>query len=108
MNCNVKSFKLAAIFLFVIIFCTACVSVGHDFSSDKVSHIKIGISTKSDMRSMFGSPWRVGLEDGESTWTYGRYHYGLFAEKNAKDLIILFDDTGVVASYTFSTTEHKE
>ena len=57
---------------------------------------------------MFGSPWRTGLESGQKTWTYGSSSYGLFQEKNAKDLEIRFDQTTVVASYTFSTTDHGE
>jgi hypothetical protein len=57
---------------------------------------------------MFGSPWRVGIEDGQRTWTYGNYSYVLFSEKKAKDLVVRFDDRDVVASYTFSTTQHNE
>jgi hypothetical protein len=57
---------------------------------------------------MFGSPWRVGIEDGRRTWTYGKYRYRLFSETSTQDLVVRFDDKGIVVSYTFNTTEHKE
>ena len=70
--------------------------------------IRIGETTQSEIRSMFGEPWRTGLDDGQRTWTYGRYRYGLFSEPSTTDLVIRFDSGGVVVSYSFSTTEHKE
>ena len=92
----------------LILFSLGCATVGQDFPVISVSEIEIGKTTQNEIRSMFGSPWRVGIEDGERTWTYGNYSYGLFAEKKAKDLLIRFDDNDVVISYTFSTTEHYE
>lgn len=70
--------------------------------------IEIGKTTQKQVKEIFGSPWRTGLESGQKTWTYGNYSYGLFQEKCAKDLVIRFDQTNVVASYTFSTTNHDE
>jgi hypothetical protein len=96
---------LASMFL---LFSSGCATVGQDFPVTRVTDIEIGKTTQQDIRSMFGSPWRVGIEDGQRTWTYGNYTYGLFVEKKAKDLLIRFDDNNVVISYTFSTTEHYE
>ncbi|MEN8262123.1 MAG: outer membrane protein assembly factor BamE [Nitrospirota bacterium] len=112
MNDNSKRLKMFAGLILVstslIMLIAGCATVGQDFPTSRVSDIKIGQTTQNDIRSMFGSPWRVGIEDGQRTWTYGKYGYGLFTEKNAKDLLIRFDDNGIVASYTFSTTEHDE
>ncbi len=112
MNVNSKKLKMFARMIIVstmlIMFFAGCASVGRDFPASRVSDIKIGETTQNDIRNMFGSPWRVGIEDGQRTWTYGNYGYGLFTEKSAKDLLIRFDDNYVVASYTFSTTEHGE
>lgn len=93
--------------MLVMIF-AGCATVGQDFPIDSVSEIEIGKTTRNEIRTMFGSPWRTGMEDGQSTWTYGNYRYGLFSAKKAKDLVIRFDDRDVVVSYTFSTTEHSE
>ena len=104
--------KLFAILLglsaILILFFSGCATIGQDFPASKVSEIETGMTTQDEIRTMFGSPWRIGLEDGQRTWTYGNYSYGLFVEKKAKDLVIRFDDKNVVASYTFSTTEHNE
>ena len=53
---------------------------------------------------MFGEPWRVGLEDGLETWSYGRYKYRMLSEKDAKDLVVRFTGNNVVESYTFNIT----
>jgi hypothetical protein len=97
--------SLAAV---LVIFFAGCATVGQDFPVTSVSEIEIGKTTQNEIRIMFGSPWRVGIEDGQPTWTYGNYSYGLFGTKNAKDLVIRFDNKDVVASYTFSTTQHNE
>ncbi len=87
---------------------TGCASIGKDFPVAEVASIEIGKTTQKQVSEMFGSPWRTGLESGQKTWTYGSYSYGIFQEKNAKDLVIRFDEKNIVASYTFSTTEHEE
>jgi hypothetical protein len=104
--------KLLAILLvqsaMILLVFSGCATIGKDFPDSKVSEIEIGMTTQDEIRTMFGSPWRIGIEDGQRTWTYGNYSYGLFVEKKAKDLVIRFNDKNVVASYTFSTTEHNE
>jgi outer membrane protein assembly factor BamE (lipoprotein component of BamABCDE complex) len=91
-----------------LLFFSSCISLGKDFPVSHVPAIKIGQTTKSEVRKLFGSPWLSGNQDGELAWTYGNYDYSVFGEREAKDLVIQFDDNGVVTTYTFSTTEHKE
>ena len=86
----------------------SCATIGRDFSESEVSEIRIGETTQTQIRDMFGTPWRVGIEDGQPTWTYGKYKYKLFGQANTKDLVIRFDEKGVVVSYSFNTTEHQE
>ena len=85
-----------------------CASVGKEFPADKVPLIRIGQTTQQEVREMFGSPWRVGLEDGKPTWTYGSYYYSAGGQKQAQDLVIRFDDRNRVSSYTYSTTDHDK
>ena len=99
---------LSGLFAIIFLLLSGCATVGKDFPVTDVTDIKIGITTQKEIRTMFGSPWRTGIEDGQRTWTYGNYNYGLFSAKKAKDLVIRFDDKNVVVSYTFSTTEHNE
>ena len=92
----------------MIIFVSGCITLGKDFSEANVSSITIGVTTKNEVRRLFGSPWLSGVQDGQKAWTYGIYDYSLFGERKAKDLLVQFDDQGKVSSFTFSTTDHDE
>ena len=85
-----------------------CVTVGRDFPAQRVAKLEIGATTREQVREMFGSPWRTGIEDGQPTWTYGHYHYALLGNTRTRDLVVRFDAHGVVASYTFSSTDPKD
>jgi len=91
-----------------VLFLSACATVGKDFPVDKVSNIHIGKTTQQELRELLGSPWRTGTEDGQQTWTYGKYNYSLFRAEKAQDLVVKFNDKNIVISYTFSTTDHHE
>jgi hypothetical protein len=83
----------------------ACFRVGTPFPMDRIqSRIQVGQTTREEIERQFGAPWRTGYEDGDETWTYGRYVYALGAPARTADLKIRFDQRGVVASYTFSST----
>jgi hypothetical protein len=83
---------------------TGCVTIGQEFAASRATDIKIGQTRKQDISDMFGVPWRTGLEDGHPTWTYGIYKYSLFSSADTQDLLIRFDNQGLVRSYTFSST----
>ncbi|PVY76836.1 SmpA/OmlA family protein [Tamilnaduibacter salinus] len=82
-----------------------CATVGQDFATHKVDRIRIGETTRDEVQSMFGDPWRTGLKDGQRTWTYGKYRWSAFDDSQTTDLVITFDDEGRVASYVYNTTE---
>lgn len=82
-----------------------CVSVGWDFPSAPIGELAVGRTTQTEAKKEFGSPWRTGLEDGKRTWTYGYYHYSLFGGAEARDLVLKWDAQGVLASYTYATTD---
>ena len=81
-----------------------CLTVGEDFAVGRVSHIQIGKTTQQEVRQMLGEPWRTGLEDGQRTWTYGYYKYNLLGASQTRDLVVRYDDKGLVRSYTFNST----
>lgn len=85
-----------------------CLNVGEPFPVDPVKKIEIGVTTRDDIRQMFGDPWRTGVEDGLRTWTYGRYHYSLFGAAATRDLVVRFDGSGVVGSYSFNSTHPED
>ena len=104
---NLLNFKKIMNFSLIIIVLTfvGCANIGNDFSSSEVTSIHVGKTTQNEIRGKFGTPWRVGLEDGIRTWTYGIYHYGLFDKSTSRDLVIRFDDNNVVKSYSFNSTD---
>jgi hypothetical protein len=88
----------------LILLLAGCASVGQKFNVSGVSQISIGQTTKGDVMTLFGSPWRTGVEDGRETWTYGYYRYSLLSDAKTRDLVLRFDASGKVASYTFNST----
>jgi outer membrane protein assembly factor BamE (lipoprotein component of BamABCDE complex) len=86
----------------------ACVTVGRDFPAKQVAKLHIGTTTREQVRTLFGTPWRTGVEDGQSTWTYGHYHYALLGNTQTRDLVVRFDEHDVVASYTFNSTDPND
>jgi len=86
----------------------ACATVGHDFPVERVTDIRLHQTTQAEVRAMFGEPWRTGLEDGQVTWTYGKYRYALFSQASTTDLVLRFDAEGKVVSYSFNTTEPRK
>lgn len=92
----------------LVVFLSACATVGRDFPSGKVNEIKIGKTTQAEIEAMFGKPWRTGIEDGLVTWTYGKYKYSAFSQAQTKDLVVRFDNSKIVRSYTYNTTADKK
>ena len=110
---NFKILKSTYVLLLILIstmmmFVSGCITLGKDFPEANVSTISIGVTTKNEVRKLFGSPWLSGVQDGKPAWTYGIYDYSLFGEKKAKDMVVQFDDNGKVTSFTYSTTDHNE
>jgi len=90
----------------LLVFSAGCASmnVGYDFPDHQVKNIRIGETTKENIRTIFGEPWRTGLENGQETWTYGKYNYSGTRETDAKDMVVRFTEKDIVESYTFSKT----
>jgi hypothetical protein len=79
-----------------------CATVGREFPTERVIEIRIDQTTKTDLLAHFGRPFRRGIEDGDSTWTYAFYKLRLLGgQTQARDLYIRF--TGeTVSSYTYN------
>ncbi len=87
---------------------SGCFSVGHPFPAGHVSAIRIGETTQNDIYTMFGTPWRTGLDNGMKTWAYGDYQYSLFEGNSAEDLVVKFDQHGRVSSFSFNTSKRSK
>ena len=100
--------RRSAIALFALWVGVGCMTVGQDFPVDPVREIEIGVTSRDDVQRMFGDPWRTGIEDGERTWTYGIYRYSIFGYAVTRDLVVRFDATGLVSSYSFNSTRPED
>ena len=95
-----KPLTSIALLVALLLPCSACTPMaGQPFPVAQVPNIEAGTTTKVEIQQMFGEPWRTGLENGFKTWTYGEYTL-----KNSRDLLIRFDETGKVKSYSFSSS----
>ena len=99
---------LRRVVVLVFLALAGCATIGHEFPAGQVTTIKIGQTTQNDIYTIFGAPWRTGIDSGMKTWTYGHYRYSLFSEGETEDLIVKFDQRGVVASYVFNTTKRAK
>lgn len=85
-----KKHKIRVVRMFLVVsfllvfFPFGCATVGRDFAVSEVKKIQTGKTTLGEIRSMFGSPWRVGIENGKKIWTYGKYKYRLFGKQALK------------------------
>jgi hypothetical protein len=85
-----------------------CATIGRDFNATQTGWIRAGETDKTTLLSKLGDPFRVGVDAGDPTWTYGYYRYSLFGESVTKDLVIRFDDAGKVKSFTLNTSFPEE
>jgi len=87
---------------------SGCVTAGKSFRSDDLSWIVVNKTSQGEIQRALGEPFRVGVDSGSLTWTYGYYRYRLFGETRTKDLVIEFNRDGTVSSYTFNTSFPEE
>ena len=88
--------------LLVIFLFSGCATVGRDFPSHRITDLRLGETTKSELLTQFGRPYRRGVEDGDSTWTYVHYKINLFGgQTSTRDLYIRFEGNRV-RSYTYN------
>jgi hypothetical protein len=76
-----------------------CGTVGAEFDPAFVKNIVNDKTTQDEIRSMFGTPFRTGIENGNPIWVYEYNEYHAIGRDLSKDLIVVFDDKGVVKSY---------
>jgi outer membrane protein assembly factor BamE (lipoprotein component of BamABCDE complex) len=89
----------------VALLAAGCATLGRNFDSGITARIQDGVTTQADLRSMLGEPDRVGVDDGDVTWTYLYSKVGVFRKyQEEKDLYLRFDAAGKVKSYSFNST----
>jgi len=93
-----------AIILFFVSSCaTTIYKFGMEFDKKNIEKIVVGQTTQEQVMKWFGSPWREGLINGETVFTYS-YEKVTFeannkVSKTGDTLVIEFDGNGIVKNY---------
>ena len=97
------------IILFVLIagmaVMSCCGSVGKDFDIEAAQSIEKGKTTQSDIKRMFGPPFKTGVQNGRPIWVYEKNEYKVFGKGSAKSLIVEFDHKGIVTGHQILVDE---
>jgi len=101
-------FQKPFIFLMLILLFSGCIRLGRPFPIDPVRQLEIGKTHKDDALTMFGTPWKTGVEDGDETWTYGCYQYTLFGKSKNSGLVLRFNEMDTLISYTYNCAYKEE
>ncbi len=100
-----KKYKLLPILMALVL--VGCISAGNVFDTKHVPKIEKGKTTQKEILKWFGNPDRLGVDDGEITWSYIYLKISLFSQATAKDLTVRFNKDGSVSSYSFTTSEDE-
>jgi len=101
-------FNMAFLLVLWVLVLSGCVTAGQNFRSGDLSWIVVNKTSQDEIQRALGEPFRVGVDSGSRTWTYGYYRYRLFGQTHTKDLVIEFNREGKVSSYTFNTNFPEE
>lgn len=86
--------------------CATVYKLGKRYPYENVTNIIIGKTSENDVRSYFGDPWKIGILNGHTVYTYC-YEEVVFnrddsVERNGNTLIIEFDENQQVLNYYFN------
>ena len=93
--------------VWTLLWLSGCGSSGKNFNTSKVSDIQNKVTTRTQILDWFGTPPKEGVRDGDVLWTYQFDTYNSFGKSKSKELIILFDPSGVVKAYRVSSNMEK-
>ena len=89
----------------IILLPGGCGTAGKSFNTSKIGGIVNGTTTRSDIKKIFGEPFKTGIQNGQPIWVYEDHHYSIIREETSKDLIIIFSPDGIVQSYQFMSSK---
>jgi hypothetical protein len=91
--------------LLAVFVVTGCGTSGKEFNEVLFDSIENGHTTQAEMESMFGHPFKKGVQNGKEIWVYEHNKYRLIGKDTSKDLVVTFDKTGVVETHQFMTSK---
>ena len=97
------SLQISLATIILAIFFSGCGTAGKNFDESLYSNIAKGTTTHKEIQTMFGPPFKKGIQNGYPVWTYEYNHVNSFSSDIIKDMIIIFGKNGVVKSHQLMT-----
>ncbi|GJL79502.1 MAG: hypothetical protein NPINA01_24910 [Nitrospinaceae bacterium] len=82
-----------------------CGTSGKEFNEVLYDSIQNGHTTQQEVESLFGHPFKKGSQNGKEIWIYEYNKYRLIGTDRSKDMVIVFDDSGVVETHQFMESQ---
>jgi hypothetical protein len=101
------SLQISLAIIILAIFFSGCGTVGKNFDESLYSNIAKGTTTHKEIQSMFGPPFKKGIQNGYPVWTYEYNYVNSLGSDIIKDMIIVFEKNGVVKSHQLMTNTPK-
>jgi hypothetical protein len=89
--------------LFLTLILAGCGSTGNNFPVVHIDGIKNGVTTQSQILDWFGVPFKEGVRNGDSMWTYQFDAWRSIGKDRSKELIVLFDEQNIVQAYRYAS-----
>ena len=104
-----KKNRLKSIWFLILFFLTACYgTVGKNFDSSQLKSIQNNVTSQEEIFQMFGAPFKNGVENNQTMWTYQFDIWNALRPAQSKDLVILFDNKNIVKAYRYTTSNAKK
>jgi hypothetical protein len=104
--------QLLSIWLLVVgLTVIGCGTSGKEFDNSLVDDIVNGQTTQREVETMFGNPFKKGIQNGKEVWIYEHNQYktlSLFGDDTSKDMVIIFDDSKVVKTHLYMTNQGSQ
>ena len=102
---TLTALALNILLLASLFFLYGCGTTGKNFDESLYKNIVVGTTTLKEIHSMFGAPFKQGVQNGHKTWVYEYNFYNALGTNITKDIIIVFSHNGVVKSNQMMTNQ---
>ena len=104
-----KKIQLNTAGFITLFFLAACYgTVGNNFDSSQIKSIQSNVTSQEEIFERFGAPFKKGVENDQTMWTYQFDKWNTVGPAQSKDLVILFDNKNIVKAYRYTTSNPKK
>ena len=104
-----KKIQLSAIGFLILFSLTACYgTVGNNFNNSQIKIIQNNVTTQEEIFEKFGPPFKKGVENSQTMWTYQFDRWNVLGPAQSKDLLILFNNKNIVKAYRYTTSNSNK